>query len=81
MTKAQIVARLKNEYPTLKIGDDERGYTNLSSAEYEKTISQWADNELAAEAAKIEADSVKAAAQAKLGALGITVEDLKAIGL
>jgi hypothetical protein len=81
MTKAQIVARLKSEYPTLKTGDEERGYTELTAAEYDKTISQWADNELAAETARIEAETAKAAAEAKLSALGITAEDLKAIGL
>ena len=47
MTKAQIVTKLKTENPTLKVGDDERGYTELSKAEYESTISEWADNELA----------------------------------
>ena len=67
MTKAQIVARLKAEYPTLKVGDDERGYTELSKAEYELTISEWADNELASELAAAKAESDKAALLIKLG--------------
>jgi hypothetical protein len=67
MTKAQIVAKLKAEYPTLKVGDDERGYTDLSEAEYEATISQWADNELASEAEATAKAADKAALLAKLG--------------
>lgn len=67
MTKAQIVTKLKAEYPTLKVGDDERGYTELSKAEYESTILQWADNELASEAAVAKAESDKSAILAKLG--------------
>ena len=72
MTKAQIVTKLKAEYPTLKVGDDERGYTELSKAEYESIISQWADNELTSEAAAAKAESDKAAILAKLG---ITAEE------
>jgi hypothetical protein len=67
MTKAQIVTKLKAEYPTLKVGDDERGYTELSKAEYESTISEWADNELASELAAAKAESDKAALLSKLG--------------
>ena len=67
MTKEQIVARLKAEYPTLKVGDDERGYIELSKAEYESTISKWADNELASELAAAKAESDKAALLSKLG--------------
>ena len=66
-TKAQIVTKLKTEYPTLKIGDDERGYTDLSEAEYEATISQWADNELASETEATAKAADKAALLAKLG--------------
>lgn len=80
-TKAEKIAALKAENPTLKIGDDERGYTDLGAAEYEATISMWADNELAQEAETAKAEADKAAAQAKLAALGLTADDLKALGL
>jgi hypothetical protein len=80
-TKAQIVARLKNDYPTLKTGDDQRGYIELTPEEYEQTISQWADNELTAETTLIQAEAAKEAAEAKLAALGLTTDDLKALGL
>ena len=72
MTKAQIVTKLKAEYPTLKVGDDERGYTELSKAEYESIISEWADNELASELAAAKAESDKAAL---LNKLGITADE------
>ena len=72
MTKAQIVTKLKAEYPTLKVGDDERGYTDLSEAEYEATISQWADNQLASE---VEATAQAADKAALLAKLGITADE------
>jgi hypothetical protein len=73
-TKAQIVTKLKAEYPTLKVGDDERGYTDLSETEYEATISQWADNQLASEAEATAKATDKAALLAKLG---ITEDEAK----
>jgi hypothetical protein len=73
-TKAQIVTKLKAEYPSLKVGDDERGYTDLSEAEYEATISQWADNQLASEAEATAKATDKAALLAKLG---ITEDEAK----
>lgn len=39
-----IIAQLKTEYPTLKIGNDEDGYSELSAEEYEATITNWAQN-------------------------------------
>jgi hypothetical protein len=87
-TKAEAIAALKLEYPTLKSGSDGIGYTDLSFNDYEATIEAWADNQLAeeakateAEAAAIKAANDKAAAQAKLEALGLTADDLKALGL
>ena len=87
-TKAEAIAALKLEYPTLKSGSDEIDYTDLSPAEYEATIEKWADNQLAEEAqaaaqeaAATKAEADKAAAQAKLAALGLTADDLKALGL
>ena len=80
-TKTEILAQYKKDYPILRSGDDEQGYKNLSLADYEATIEEWANNQLAneAKAEKVEAD--KATAQAKLAALGLTTDDLKALGL
>jgi len=73
-TKAEAISVLKKEYPTLRTGDDERGYQDLSAAEYEATIEKWADNQIADEAAKAKAATDKAALLAKLG---ITEEEAK----
>jgi hypothetical protein len=84
MTKNEKIVALKKEFPTIKIGSDETGYTQLDADEYEATIAQWADVELAKDA-KAEADkaaiAAKEAAKAKLEALGLTADDLKALGL
>jgi hypothetical protein len=84
MTKNEKIVALKKEFPTLKVGSDETGYTQLDADEYEATIAQWADVELAKDA-KAEAEKAqietKKAAQAKLAALGLTADDLKALGL
>ena len=80
-TKQETIAALKIQYPTLKTGSDEAGYTQLSAKDYEAKISEWADNELAAEVELVKAEADKAAAQAKLAALGLTTDDLKALGL
>jgi len=69
-TKQEKIAELKIQYPTLKSGSDETGYTDFSAADYEATISGWADNELATEleAEKVKADELlKTALLAKLG--------------
>jgi len=87
-TKEQIIAKLKTEHPTLKTGSDETGYTDLNLVEYEATIEGWADYQLANEAkaaadgvAAKQAEADKATATAKLEALGLTTDDLKALGL
>ena len=81
-TKQEMIAILKSENPDgLQIGDETQGYTKLTDAEYEAQIATWADARLAKEAAKAEAEAPKIAAQAKLAALGLTAEDLKALGL
>jgi hypothetical protein len=83
-TRAEIIAGFKKEYPTLKSGSDEAGYIDLNAEDYEATISLWADNVIAAaEIAEQEQvkQAAKEAAQAKLAALGLTTDDLKALGL
>jgi hypothetical protein len=55
----------------------ERDFTDLELKQYEKDQRKWAAEQVEAEA-KAEA---KTAAQAKLAVLGLTVEDLQALGL
>ena len=80
-TLNEMIEIIKAENPTLRIGDDEAGYTDLSAADYEATIAEWANNRLAKLAQLAEAEAVETAkldAIAKLTALGI---DPKALGL
>jgi hypothetical protein len=77
VTKAEIITQLKTEYPTLKTGSDEYGYTDLTEAEYEATLSAWADNQLAAEAEALQIKADALAKAALLKRLGITAEEAK----
>lgn len=81
-TKEEMIEIIRAENPNgLRVGDEERGYTDLSAAEYEAQITEWAENRLTKEAKIAEAEAVAAAkvdAVAKLTALGI---DPKALGL
>jgi len=73
-TKAEMIEIIKAENPTLQVGDDDQGYTQLSAADYDATILQWAENRLAKETAKAQAATDKAALLAKLG---ITADEFK----
>ena len=74
-TREEIIADFKKEYPILKKGSDEIGYTDLSPEDYEATINEWADNAIAA-AALAEEEAAKATAKAALlDKLGITEEE------
>ena len=87
-TLNEMIEIIKAENLTIKIGNDQEGYTDLSVSEYEAQVAEWAQARLAklAEiaAAKIkeeEAKEAKELAQSKLAALGLTADDLKALGL
>jgi hypothetical protein len=83
-TLAEIKSRLQLEYPTLKTGSDQNGYTELDDKSYKATIAEWAQTQMGkinAKKAEIAKGEAKSAAQAKLAALGLTVEDLTALGL
>jgi hypothetical protein len=87
-TLEQKITELKVANPKLYFGSEEDGYVELSQEEYETTILEWAKNlppepkteeEILIE--EQEAAAKKAAAEAKLAALGLTADDLKALGL
>ena len=70
MTKNQIIAQLKKDYPSLRDGSNIEGYVELSAEDYEARIAQWADNMLAKEAeaqAKLDAENAKALLLDRLG--------------
>lgn len=71
-TKAQKIEALKAEYPTLRIGSDETGYTDLNEKEYEAMIAQWAENAIEKES-KVEPTIAE-----KLATVGLSIEELKA---
>ncbi len=74
-----MIEIIKAENPTLQVGNDDDGYTELSKADYEKTILEWANarlDKIQREQAKIDA---KAVAEAKLAAIGLSPDDLKAL--
>lgn len=81
ITKAEAITALKLEYPTLRGGNDELGYEDLSPVDYEAQIEVWADNQLADEA-KAAADNAAASKAATdkaalLAKLGITADEAK----
>jgi len=76
-TKTEMIAIIKAENPTLQVGDDEQGYTQLSAADYEAQIAEWADARLADEAKVAEAAQTATDKAALLAKLGITADEAK----
>ena len=75
MTLNEIIAELEEANSTLQTGSNETGYTELTKAEYEATIKEWAQNRLA-KLEKIQAETDKATAKAALlDRLGITADE------
>lgn len=73
----EIKTQLKLDYPTLRNGSEEDGYTEIVGNEYEKIIAQWAEDVYAQELraqAKAEAEAQR---QALLEKLGITEEEAR----
>jgi benzoyl-CoA reductase/2-hydroxyglutaryl-CoA dehydratase subunit BcrC/BadD/HgdB len=81
MTKDELIAQFKIDYPTLQTGNDEIGYTEMQTPEYEATLEKWADNAILEESLRAEKQAARDAAEAKLSALGLTADDLQALGL
>jgi hypothetical protein len=80
MTLNNKIEELKKAYPTLTKGVNDETM-EMNAEEYEATISQWAQNLLDQEVKEAQDLAAKEAAQAKLTALGLTADDLKALGL
>ena len=77
--KEKMIKSLKTEFPNLRLGDDDKGYTELSSDEYEATIAEWANVRLAKETLKAEAEAKETAKAAILDRIGLTADELKTI--
>jgi hypothetical protein len=81
-TKEQMIAQLKKDYTSIRVGSDLIGYTELTAEEYEATILEWADVELAREAsleaeanAEAEAEANATARTEILDRLGLTADE------
>jgi hypothetical protein len=74
-TLKEMIEVIKAENPNgLRTGSDETGYTDLTPAEYDAQIKEWAENRLAKEIEDAKAEADKAALLAKLG---ITADEAK----
>lgn len=78
---------LKAEYPTICVADDDK-VIELNLKAYEAKLDEWANDliarqteAIAKEQAEAEAKAKREAAEAKLAALGLDADDLKALGL
>jgi regulator of protease activity HflC (stomatin/prohibitin superfamily) len=58
-----------------------REMTNEEQAIRDKEVADWLEAKAIKEAELAQAEAAKAAAEAKLAALGLTADDLKALGL
>lgn len=80
-TLNEIIETIKAENPTLKTGNDDDGYRELSEEEYAYTISQWAEARLEQQI-KIQKEEEAKAAKAHeraalLARLGITEDEVR----
>jgi len=83
MTKEQLIAQCKSENPVIlqTINGEE---IELTGKDYEDACLKWAEmrlEQISYEQGLIQAESKKATVQAKLAALGLDTDDLKALGL
>jgi len=81
MTKTQRIAAFRAEYSEL-FRQVNGSRIKLTDEEYETTLAEWADNEIAKEAevaAKEEAEAQKVLGKAKLKALGLTDDEINAL--
>ena len=78
-TKEQFIAEYKIQFPTIKVGSEELGYTFLEGEEYETIINVWADDALLRQ--EVEASIAQAATDkaALLAKLGLTADEFKTL--
>ena len=82
-TKNELIQECKDANPVI-VQTINGVEIELTGADYDQACADWADMKLAQlkDQAEIDAKAQsKSAAQAKLAALGLTVEDLTALGL
>ena len=80
-TLEQWIEFHKKADPVIKEGNDQDGYTEYDAERYEATILKWAQNSLEQEQNVADEKAKRDSALAKLQALGLDEDDLKALGL
>jgi len=78
-TKDEIITQLKTENPTIRVGSDQVGYTELTPEEYEATILEWADFELEKANKEAEQANIKATKIAAYQKIGLTQAEIDAL--
>ena len=77
-TQAEMIEIIRAENPDgLRVGDEENGYTQLSAADYEAQIAEWALGRLAKEKKAAETTQAVISKAALLAKLGITADEVK----
>jgi hypothetical protein len=77
-TLNEMIEIIKAENPTIQVGDEQQGYTELNQEEYDAQVQAWAQGRLDKETKLAEELAAKLDAIAKVTALGI---DPKVLGL
>ena len=80
MTKEELIAQYKAENPTLikRVNGED---IEVDAAEYEETINSWAEAKLAKDARLVEAEESKLTKISAYQKLGLTEDEIKALGL
>ena len=77
-TKTEIIEIIKTENLNgLRTGSDETGYTDLTSAEYELQVAEWADGRLAKLAQIAAAEQAATDKAALLAQMGLSADEAK----
>ena len=76
-TKKEMIEIIKAENPTLRVGDEENGYTELTGKDYDAVISEWADARLLKQSQLVEAEAKETAKASILDRLGLTADEAK----
>jgi len=79
-TKLEIIDEYKKQFPKLYKGIDNETF-ELNAEEYESACERYAETAIQIAEQEANALNKKNVAEAKLAALGLTAEDLKALGL
>jgi hypothetical protein len=80
MTKEELIAQYKAENPTLikRVNGED---IEVDATEYEETINSWADAKLAKDARLVAAEESKLIKISAYQKLGLTEDEIKALGL